>query len=84
MSVNSFELLLRRATNRIGFDLTRYRPERSEAGRLSLMLNHHKVNLVLDVGANTGQFAKALRQGGYQGKMLSFEPLSTALSLIHI
>jgi FkbM family methyltransferase len=32
------------------------------------------ISLVLDVGANEGQFGEWLRRNGYRGKILSFEP----------
>lgn len=72
------EQVVRHLLNSIGFDLRRYRPERSESGRLATMLAHHGVDLVFDVGANMGQFARSLRRSGYPGRIISFEPLSVA------
>lgn len=76
--VPSLERALQRIMRSAGLDLRRHRPEASEAGRLKTMLAHHGVDLVLDVGANAGQFAQALRGAGYEGRLVSFEPLSTA------
>lgn len=41
-------------------------------------LQAHHINVVFDIGANTGQFATELRAYGYTGKIVSFEPLPDA------
>jgi FkbM family methyltransferase len=38
------------------------------------------IDCVLDVGANSGQFAKALRRAGYDGRIVSFEPVSSVFA----
>ncbi len=69
---------LRRWVHKIGWDLHRYRPDVDPWVQLCRQLRSHAVNLVLDVGANIGQFAVELRQHGYAGRIVSFEPLSRA------
>lgn len=41
---------------------------------LTDLLNIHNPDLVVDVGANRGQFASLVRHIGYKGRMVSFEP----------
>jgi FkbM family methyltransferase len=41
------------------------------------LLAQLKIDCVLDVGANRGQFAYELRKTGYTGLIISFEPIST-------
>ncbi len=41
------------------------------------MLQYHEVNVVVDVGANDGAFAASIREVGYAGRIISFEPVST-------
>ena len=46
------------------------------------ILNHYQIQTVLDVGANTGQFAYYTRHTGYKNKIISFEPLTEAFALL--
>lgn len=45
------------------------------ASRFVTILDQHKVETVIDVGANTGQTAAELRTFGYTGNIISYEPI---------
>lgn len=45
--------------------------------RIAGMLEHFGITLVLDVGANTGQYVGYLRAAGWTGKVVSFEPVAS-------
>ena len=68
----------KRIIRKFGFDLRRYRAESSEDAQFIAMLAAHRINLILDVGANKGQFGRQLRNAGYEGRIVSFEPLASA------
>ena len=69
---------IKRILHKTGFELRRFSVEQSENARFISMLRANNVNLIFDVGANTGQFGVLMREIGFDGKILSFEPLSEA------
>jgi FkbM family methyltransferase len=65
---------LRKLVRRTGYDVIQYKASSSRDRRLGLVLQHRKIDLILDVGANLGQFAQQVRALGYTGRIVSFEP----------
>ena len=71
---------IKKLARSLGVDLKRYNVQTSEAAKMQRLLAYHNIDLVFDVGANIGQYAKLLRELGYSGRIVSFEPLSSAYS----
>ena len=70
--------VVKSTAERLGFVMRRVSAQTSPGARLQAILRHLEVDLVFDVGANTGQFATMLRKFGYSGPIVSFEPLARA------
>lgn len=67
-------MLGRRIANRLGFDLIRY-PSGTQMGASTRnLLERTACDLVVDVGANVGDYARSIRRLGYDGRIVSFEP----------
>ena len=45
-------------------------------------IEDRKIDVVIDVGANIGQFGQLLRKQGFQGKIVSFEPTNSAFQTL--
>lgn len=75
----SLKTVIRAGLRALGVDIQRYAPT-VLSSPLNSSFKKFEIDLVLDVGANQGQFASAIRCGGYAGKIVSFEPLSDAHS----
>ncbi len=65
--MNKLANFVRKTLRRTGFDVVRHRS-------LNAPLTHYGINLILDVGANEGQYGRELRDLGYTGRIVSFEP----------
>jgi FkbM family methyltransferase len=67
-----------------GFQANRTSVYTSQKLRHRLLFSQLHIDLIVDVGANTGQFAHHCRAAGYRGKIISFEPTAAAhAALLH-
>jgi len=69
--------LLRIIAPWFGYDVLRQSKNILLDRHLKNLLKQHKINKVLDVGANIGQYGEMLREFGYTGEIHSFEPVRT-------
>tara|TARA_B100000674_G_scaffold495518_1_gene523189 strand:- start:1494 stop:2216 length:723 start_codon:yes stop_codon:yes gene_type:complete len=63
---------------KLNFKLIRVVDQFSNSYRLVLSFKEKEIDYILDVGANEGQFVKELRFYGYEGNIISFEPILDA------
>ena len=66
-----FGSVIHRYLGRFGYQI-------STMPSLARFLTSRNINLVLDVGANVGQFGLKIRKAGYRGEIISFEPIPDA------
>lgn len=67
---------LNKVFRNLGIDVRRF-PTQLLRNRLKL-LKTNNINLIFDVGGNVGQYATEMRNIGYDGKIVSFEPIKEA------
>ncbi len=65
-----------------GYELIKRKNHPSPNSHITNLINRYEIDLILDVGANHGQFGKMLRKEGYKGDIHSFEPVSTTFELL--
>jgi FkbM family methyltransferase len=59
----------------MGYEVRQFTPLRSLAAARSELFRRRGIDVVLDVGANAGQYGTFLRREGYAGRLVSLEPL---------
>ena len=78
--------MIRGALHRVGLDLrftrqlefaAKHRWEIEQAARWNAFLSHRNIRTVIDVGANTGQFARLISRQCPDSQIISFEPLDS-------
>jgi FkbM family methyltransferase len=64
-----------------GYQIRKYPPPfEIDIQRRMQLIRNFNINKILDVGANKGQYASAMRTFGYTGDIISFEPLKYEFS----
>lgn len=70
--------------NKFGFDFHKYPINPESLTRRRLFFKSMSFDTVIDVGANSGQFAEYLRKHiHYNNRIFSFEPLSSAFTVLN-
>ncbi len=72
--------LVKKGATRVGIQIARRSARTDPQLRRQLLLRWLGVDLMWDIGANIGQYARELREGGYCGRIVSFEPQALAFS----
>jgi len=73
--------IIQNTFNKLGFQINRF-PNSSLRKRAKIISNHG-IDTLLDIGANTGQYATLMRKLGYNKKIISFEPLADAFKQLN-
>jgi len=79
-ALRALKLPIQRGLRRVGYELAPINVGHSEL--VQGLLARHAIDLLVDVGANQGQFAQEFRDQGYTGSMSSFEPMEAAFGLL--
>jgi FkbM family methyltransferase len=79
MSIESVKALVRRFSRAAGLEVGRTRNANIEPTVLKSVLSATGATIILDVGANLGQFGDVVFEGGFKGTLVSFE----AIPVVH-
>lgn len=74
--------VVRTMVNACGFEVTRYPPPATLEHHLTRLLRVLDIDCILDVGAHYGEYRHLLRQLGYKGLIISFEPVKESFNIL--
>lgn len=71
--------MMKKIANSIGFNIVRTNNYvKYPLARRMKLISSCGIDLIFDVGANIGQYARQMRHLGYRGRIVSFEPINSA------
>jgi FkbM family methyltransferase len=74
-------LKIKRAFNSlVGIEIVKYPTD--ELDRRIKLIENYNIDVILDIGANIGQYGGEMRNLGFKGELLSFEPMKKAFSIL--
>ncbi len=74
--------MIKQLVRLFGYELINSKKQPALFPHIVRILKQCHVNVVLDVGANHGQFARDLRKAGYRGDIHSFEPVADSFATL--
>jgi len=77
-SITQAKRLIQKSMHKFGWDIHQFNLNSNSSLQISKALDYFNINIIFDIGANTGQFSSELRAFSYKGEIVSFEPLSDA------
>jgi FkbM family methyltransferase len=80
--MTSAKKIVKRTLRHLGYDLVRYPSLETYGQHIRDLLDTLDIDLVLDVGAHHGEYGLLLRELGYAGRIISFEPVAMNFDVI--
>src|SRR4051794_39241980 len=74
--------VIKKTLRKLGFELKRL-PGNDLVRRMKIV-NSWEIDVLFDIGANVGQYAKIMRELGYKNMIVSFEPMKKAFEELKI
>jgi len=73
---------IHRIFRKTGYDFIRYLPDNFQSLKKRNLILSEGIDLVVDVGAHHGDYVAELRDSGYTGRVISFEPLPLSFEIL--
>ncbi len=74
---------IKNVANKFGFQISKIAPNNCPSYQLQKFYETMNIDLIIDIGANEGQFVKDAKKWGYAGGVWSFEPSKKAFNLLY-